>query len=91
MTTDYHPIGCDQHSVLELLALRQVPVEVQAITDDGAPSTCSGRVSDLLTRGGAEYLVVRDAGGQTTSIRLDRLVTISRRDGDVLWRRESVV
>lgn len=90
MTTDYHPIGCDHHSVLELLALRRTPVEVQAVAADGASVTCSGRVSDLLTRDRAEYLVV-EAGGREHRFRLDRLVTICDSDGTVLWRQESVV
>jgi transcriptional antiterminator Rof (Rho-off) len=91
MTNDYRPIGCDQHSVLELLAIRQTPVEVRAVAADGTPAAYAGRVSDLLTRDRAEYLVVLDGEGREHAIRLDRVAVIFDRDGNALWRRESDV
>jgi transcriptional antiterminator Rof (Rho-off) len=89
MTNDYRPIGCDQHSVLELLAMRQTPVEVRALAPDNTTVAYAGRVSDLLTKDRAEYLVVLDAQGREHAIRLDRVAVIFDRDGNELWRRES--
>jgi len=91
MTNEYRPIGCDQHSVLELLALRQARVEVCVTASDGTSFSQSGQVTDVLTRERAEYLILRETDGPTHSIRLDRIRAIQDRDGNTVWRQESVV
>jgi Rho-binding antiterminator len=88
MTTDYRPIDCDQHSVLELLAMRGTPVTVAACDESGAALRREGVVDDVLTRDGAEYLMVRDARGEELAVRLDRLQALFGRDGGLLWRQE---
>ena len=87
MTSDYQPIDCDQHSVLELLAMRQARVSVRADDAKGSAIQLDGMVADVVTRDGAEYLVVRDTTGNLISLRLDRIRTISQADGAVIWRQ----
>ena len=89
-TNDYKPIACDQHAVLELLAMRRTPVELRARAEsrEGEVFIC-GEVLDVLTRAGAEYLVLHRPGGNPVSVRLDRLLSLSAPDGGVLWRQKS--
>jgi transcriptional antiterminator Rof (Rho-off) len=90
MTSDYVPIDCDQHSVLELLAMRRTPVVARfgGEGDEGA-SSARGEVRDVLTRDGAEHLELCDRHGNVTSVRLDRLRSLSAPDGGVLWGQKS--
>jgi len=89
MTTDYRAIACDQHSVLELMAMHRRPVEVEAVDESGAPSRLNGVVVDVLTHDRAEYLLLQISGIETVELRLDRLRRIREPDGPVLWRQES--
>jgi transcriptional antiterminator Rof (Rho-off) len=89
MTTDYRPIGCDQHSVLELLAMRQAHVEAHFLRSTGNAATLSGQVIDVLTRDRAEFLVLLDSAGGQHPVRLDRLRALFDLDGAELWRQES--
>ncbi len=90
VTTDYVPIGCDSHSVLELLAMRRARVSARVRQEDGAELRLNGRVFDVLTRGGAEYLLLRDEGGEDRSVRLDRLLAIEVAGGAQVWRQKNV-
>ena len=87
MTTEYHPIDCDRHSVLELLAMRRVEVTVESEDEGGALIRIDGRVVDVLTRAGAEYLIVTDSKDEPVSLRLDRIRQISQGDGQIIWRQ----
>lgn len=87
--TDYLPIDCDSHSVLELLAMRRVRVSVRACLGDGAELWLNGQVSDVLTKCGAEYLLLRDEAGEEHAIRLDRLQAIDTADGTPAWRQKN--
>lgn len=69
----YHPISCDFHSELELLALRQTPCPIIFRHEDGTEETVQSRIADLLTRDGEEFLILPDA----RQIRLDRLVSVN--------------
>jgi transcriptional antiterminator Rof (Rho-off) len=89
VTSDYRPIGCDAHSGLEVLALRRMIAVLDIAEVGGQPRRVTGRVVDLLTRAGGEYLRIRSADGQGHDIRLDLLRTISTPSGAVLWRQES--
>ena len=90
--SDYRPIDCDQHSVLEVLAMHRSRVALDALDDGGTMATHAGIVVDVLTRRGAEYLVL-DTGPrpavETLSIRLDRLREIRDSDGVVVWRQQT--
>jgi transcriptional antiterminator Rof (Rho-off) len=86
-TTDYQPIDCDQHSLLELLAMRRTPVTAKAVDADGGSLAVAGTAVDVLTRDAAEYLVIRDADGADHSLRLDRLHGLFGPGGELLWRQ----
>ena len=90
--SDYRPIDCDQHSVLELLAMRRQRVQLDASDDNGTVATHAGTVIDVLTRSGAEYLLLAqgsDHAGETLSVRLDHLREIRGVDGSIVWRQQS--
>lgn len=89
MTNDYVPIDCDQHSVLEVLAMRRTSVVAQFTIGEGALGSAEGAVSDVLTREGAEYLILLDQAGQELAIRLDQLQGLSATDGEAIWRQKS--
>jgi transcriptional antiterminator Rof (Rho-off) len=90
MTTDYVPIDCDRHSALELLAMRRTPVIVRSRQPEGTVSVVEAVASDVLTRDGAEYLILRDQADEELSIRLDRLLSLSGPDGGPIWRQKTV-
>ncbi len=72
MTDDYRPISCDQHSEYELLAMHRTPVTVQYLDDNGAEWHFQGRITDLFTRDGAEYMRLEGEEG-VLEVRLDRI------------------
>lgn len=86
--TDYVPIGCDQHAVLELLAMRRARVSLDVRDAHGATLVRDGTVVDVMTRDGAEFLGLETPTGRV-DLRLDRLSRIRDLDGDVVWRQES--
>lgn len=90
MTNDYVPIDCDQHSVLELLAMRRTSVVALVREDNGAPGSVEGAVIDVHARDGAEYLVLLGGGGNQRSVRLDRLLSLSAPNGESVWRQKTV-
>lgn len=87
MTTDYRPIDCDRHSVLELLATRRVRATVKANDDAGRALTLEGIVTDVLTRRGEEFLILRDQAGHDRAVRLDRLQALYATTGAMLWQQ----
>ena len=87
MTSEYEPIDCDQHSVLEVLALRRVQVRVEALDEPGNAIRITGRVIVVLTRDKAEFLRLETADG-VRDLRLDRLVTILDAAGRPQWRQK---
>lgn len=91
MTNDYVPIGCDQHSVLELLAMRHAGVEVGYVDDSGKPLSITGSVTDVVTRDGGEFLVVAPLVGAACLLRLDRLREVRDRSGRSIWRQNDDV
>jgi len=74
--TSYEPIDCSVHDRLEALAVTRVPCRVAFLTKEGAAREATGRIVDVFTRGGAEYLQLEDG----TEIRLDRLRSVERDD-----------
>ncbi len=69
---DYTPISCDLHSEYELLALHRTPVTLHYRDEEGAEQHLQGRVTDVFTRDGAEFLRLETEAG-TAEIRLDRI------------------
>ena len=89
MTTDYLPIDCDQHSVLELLAMRRAAVKLLGTDAAGAPLLAEGVVSDVVTRDRSEYLVLQNTAGAPLSVRLDRLQALYDASGNEVWRQKN--
>ena len=85
----YLPIDCDQHSLLEVLAMRRAAVSVRSLDDAGGAVLMDGKVQDVVTRRAAEYLVVRDSAGREHPIRLDRLRVLYDGTGAVIWRQKA--
>lgn len=85
---DYTPIGCDQHSILELLAMRRrsVVARVRAADEADGQVRLAGRVIDILTHNGAEFLVLEQAG-ERLQLRLDRLLEVADETGALYWRQ----
>jgi len=86
----YLPIDCDQHSLLEVLAMRRATVSVQALGLDGVEAVLHGTVLDVVTRGAAEYLIVRDSAGREHAVRLDRLRLLRDGTGATVWRQKTI-
>lgn len=94
MTTNddgYRPIDCDQHSILELFAMRRKVVVAHARDEADVSFRLDATVFDVLTRDGAEYLLMRDDAGNTHQVRLDRLLSLHAPGGGLLWRQENAV
>lgn len=88
MTTDYRPIACDRYSELEVLALRRQVVRALVCDADPGGRSVEGRVVDLRTRDGAEYLILQVAGDGELAVRLDRVRALFDGNGAGIWRRE---
>jgi transcriptional antiterminator Rof (Rho-off) len=88
MTPDYVPIACDLYSELEVLADRRTEVIAEAETAAGTLQQVRGRVLDLVTRDGAEYLLLARESAESLPLRLDRLRRLSDPDGVPLWRQD---
>ncbi len=71
----YRPISCSLHSEYELLAMRCAPVTVHYRDETGAGHHFRGRIVDLLTRDGAEFMRLESERG-TLEVRLDRIVRL---------------
>jgi transcriptional antiterminator Rof (Rho-off) len=87
-TPDYVPIACDLYSELEVLADRRAEVVAESETAAGALERVRGRLLDLVTRDGAEYLLLGREQAESLSLRLDRLRSLARPDGTLLWRQD---
>jgi transcriptional antiterminator Rof (Rho-off) len=76
MTTDYRPISCDRHSEYELMAMRNLPVRLDAGPPGAKVRGLVCRVVDVYTRDGAEFLQVQMDDGGRRDFRLDWLVSV---------------
>lgn len=76
--SDYKPINCGLHSELELLAMRRKLVRLEVMLENDQKQEISGRVLDVYTREGAEYLQMMGKQGQTIKLRLDRIIAITQ-------------
>lgn len=72
MTVPYRPIDCGLHDELQLRVMRGRVVEATWTAPDGTPRSRTGRLLDVFSRDGAEYLRLADG----TDVRLDRLVSV---------------
>lgn len=70
----YDPVSCDYHDQLELAAMHKREVELE-FDLQGAPQRERGRVEDVFTSNGAEYVRFKAAEGPL-EIRLDRIISM---------------
>ena len=73
----YEPVSCDYHDQLEAAAMHKSRVELE-FELEGVPQRESGRIADVYTANGAEF-VKFDSDGGPVEIRLDHI--ISMREG----------
>jgi Rho-binding antiterminator len=75
MTTplsSYHPISCEFHDLLEVLATTRKFSQIRFLDAEGAVAQRSAAITDVFARGGAEYLSL--STGET--LRLDQLLAV---------------
>jgi Rho-binding antiterminator len=72
MNTEYRPISCEFHDVLEALATTRRAAHIRFRAADGTEQERTASVQDVFARAGAEYLVT---GAQET-LRLDQLISV---------------
>ncbi len=73
---NYQSISCAQYSEYELLAMHRTPVEVSLRDSE---QRHHGRILDLITRQGAEYMLLREENGGEVEIRLDQIAAVEKR------------
>ncbi len=75
MTTypsDYIPISCEFHDLLEDLATVRKPISIHYRDNGGGQQQRDATITDLYSRAGAEYVSL--SSGET--LRLDQLVEV---------------
>lgn len=76
MTSErYQPVSCDYHDQLEAAAMHKREVELE-FDLDGVPHRERGRIDDVYTSHGAEFVKFVSQGGPL-DIRLDRIISMS--------------
>ncbi len=70
----YEPVSCDYHDQLEAAAMHKRDVELE-FDLDGVAQRERGRVEDVFTSNGAEYVRFRAHEGPL-DIRLDRIISM---------------
>ncbi len=73
--TDYKPIQCSIHDVLESFATLGTECEIERSVD-GTTEVLRGRIADVFARDGAEFLAFVSTEGASEEIRLDRLIAV---------------
>jgi len=71
----YQPIACAAHERLEFAVLRRQRLNLVWRTEAGEERVETVLPVDVATREGAEWLTIQRRGGQSESIRLDRIVS----------------
>lgn len=75
--TDYQPIPCALYSQYEIAVLHRTPIRMRWRDTDGVTYLEMLIPEDLVTWEGEEFLVARNAAGESRRVRLDRLAAIS--------------
>jgi len=76
--TDYVPIDCGLYSEYELAIMHRDRLRLGWRDPGGNAHIGIVTATDLHTRNGAEFMIVRDADGETAAIRLDRITHFTR-------------
>ena len=75
MTTErYEPVSCDYHDQLEAAAMHKKDVELE-FDLDGVTQTEKGKIADVFTANGAEFVKFESETGQI-EIRLDQIISM---------------
>lgn len=69
----YEPVSCDYHDQLEAAAMHKSTVELE-FELDGVPQKERGRVEDVYTANGAEFIRFASDSG-ALEIRLDHIIS----------------
>jgi Rho-binding antiterminator len=70
----YEPVSCDYHDQLEAAAMHRNTVELE-FELDGVPQKERGRVEDVYTASGAEFIRFASGSG-SLEIRLDHIISL---------------
>jgi len=70
----YTPVSCDYHDQLEAAAMHKAEVELE-FDLDGVAQTERGRVEDVYTADGAEFIRFA-TDGEALEIRLDHIISM---------------
>jgi Rho-binding antiterminator len=70
--SDYEPISCDYHDLLEVHATKRQPAQIAFRDEDGAVKSVNAVITDVFARAGADYLSL--STGET--LRLDQLIEV---------------
>ena len=70
----YEPVSCDYHDQLEAAAMHKSEVELE-FELEGVPQKERGRVEDVYTTNGAEFIRFA-AGSGPLEIRLDHIIAM---------------
>ena len=73
MKKQYIPINCSYYDRLEAWATLQTEVIIDYLNEEGELANTRGYISDLVTKEGAEYILLSD----TQLIRLDYLLKVN--------------
>lgn len=73
--TDYTPVSCERHGGYERLVMAGQLVQVSWRDATGRLRLATALPRDVITRDGAEYLVVECRSGEALDLRLDRIVS----------------
>jgi len=75
---DYVPIDCGLYSEYELAIMHRDRLRLGWRDSDGNVHIGIVTPTDLHTRDGAEFMIVTGQDGETTAIRLDRIMHFTR-------------
>ncbi len=73
MADDYKPISCDLHDRFEAAAVRKKVVELQFSMGAGARQTERGRIADVYSADGKEFVKFESQSGRH-EIQLDHII-----------------
>lgn len=71
---NYEPVSCDYHDELEAAAMHKKNVELE-FDLEGVTQREQGRIADVYTANGAEFVKFATDGGQI-EIRLDQIISL---------------
>lgn len=72
LQTDYQPIACDFHDLLESVAVRKTSCEIVFREKNGETRSVTTRILDVFSEGADEFAVLESGD----KIRLDQLLSV---------------